>query len=250
MHVLITGGSSGIGAATALAYARTGADVTITYNQGEERAAEVVKRIEEAGVRGAAVHLDLEDHATIAPAVARAGAIDTVDALVANAVRWGNIQPGSMAFEDVPAAEWSAAMHANVVGNALLVQEVLPGMRRRRWGRIVLVSSGIGEEGVPGPGPYGTAKMALHGMARALAWEAGRDGILVNVAVAGLTVTGVRPFPQDVLDRLAARTPSRRLSTAEDMAALIVFLGSAANHNLTGEIIRDGSNAGRSAHAI
>ncbi|MEV0827304.1 SDR family NAD(P)-dependent oxidoreductase [Nonomuraea rubra] len=247
MHVLVTGGSSGIGAATALAYARTGADVTITYNTGADRAAEVVKRIEQAGTRGAAVHLDLEDHATIAPAVAQAG---PVDALVANAVRWGNVQPGSMAFEDVPAAEWSAAMHANVVGNALLVQAVLPEMRRRRWGRIVLVSSGIAEEGVPGPGPYGTAKMALHGLARALAWEAGRDGILVNVAVAGLTVTGVREFPQDVLDRLAARTPTRRLSTADDMAALIVFLGSAANHNLTGEIIRDGSNAGRSAHAI
>ncbi|TYB54771.1 SDR family NAD(P)-dependent oxidoreductase [Nonomuraea sp. PA05] len=247
MHVLVTGGSSGIGAATALAYARTGADVTISYNTGADRAAEVVERIQATGVRGAAVHLDLEDHATIAPAVAQAG---PVDALVANAVRWGNVQPGSVAFEDVPAAEWSAMMHANVVGNALLAGAVLPEMRRRKWGRIVLVSSGIGEEGVPGPGPYGTAKMALHGMARALAWEAGRDGILVNVAVAGLTVTGVRPFPQEVLDRLAARTPTRRLSTADDMAALIVFLGSAANHNLTGEIIRDGSNAGRSAHAL
>ncbi|NJP95556.1 SDR family oxidoreductase [Nonomuraea sp. FMUSA5-5] len=247
MHVLVTGGSSGIGAATALAYARTGADVTITYNQGADRAAEIVERVEKEGVRGAAVHLDLEDHSTIAPAVAQAG---PVDALVANAVRWGTVQPGSMAFEDVPAAEWSAALHANVAGNALLIQAVLPEMRRRQWGRIVLVSSGIAEEGVPGPGPYGTAKMALHGMARALAWEAGKDGILVNVAVAGLTVTGVRAFPQEVLDRLAARTPSRRLSTADDMAALIVFLGSAANHNVTGEIIRDGSNAGRSAHAL
>ncbi|MCF6468937.1 SDR family oxidoreductase [Nonomuraea sp. MG754425] len=247
MHVLITGGSSGIGAATALAYARTGADVTITYNTGADRAAEVVKRIEEAGARGAAVHLDLEDHDTIGPAVERAG---PVDALVANAVRWGSVQPGGVSFEDVPPAEWSAAMHANVVGNALLVRAALPGMRRKGWGRIVFVSSGIGEEGVPGPGPYGTAKMALHGMARALAWEAGRDGVLVNVAVAGLTITGVRAFPQEVLDRLAARTPSRRLSTADDMAALIVFLGSAANRNLTGEIIRDGSNAGRSAHAL
>ncbi|AQZ68287.1 3-oxoacyl-[acyl-carrier protein] reductase [[Actinomadura] parvosata subsp. kistnae] len=247
MHVLVTGGSSGIGAATALAYARTGADVTITYNQGADRAAEIVRRVEKEGVRGAAVHLDLEDHSTIAPAVAQTG---PVDALVANAVRWGTVQPGSMAFEDVPAAEWSAALHANVAGNALLIQAVLPEMRRRQWGRIVLVSSGIAEEGVPGPGPYGTAKMALHGMARALAWEAGKDGILVNVAVAGLTVTGVRAFPQEVLDRLAARTPSRRLSTADDMAALIVFLGSAANHNVTGEIIRDGSNAGRSAHAL
>lgn len=248
MHVLITGGSSGIGAATALAYARTGARVTITYNSGPDRAAEVVKRIEEDGGQAAAVHLDLEDHATIASAVAQAG---PVDALVANAVRWGTIMPNSVAFEEVPAGEWTAALHANVVGNALLVQAVLPEMRRRKFGRIVFVSSGAAEEGMPGPGPYGTAKMALHGMARALAWEAGKDGILVNVAVAGLTVTGTaRPIPQALLDEIASRTPSRRLSTADDMAALIVFLGSAANRNVTGEIVRDGSNAGRSSHAV
>ncbi|WP_188197099.1 SDR family NAD(P)-dependent oxidoreductase [Nonomuraea sp. SYSU D8015] len=248
MHVLITGGSSGIGAAAALAYARTGARVTITYNSGADRAAEVVKRIEEDGGQAAAVHLDLEDHSTIPRAVAEAG---PVDALIANAVRWGTIMPGSVSFEEVPAAEWSAALHANVVANALLVQAVLPGMRRRKFGRIVFVSSGAAEEGLPGPGPYGTAKMALHGMARALAWEAGKDGILVNVAVAGLTITGsARPIPQALLDEIASRTPSRRLSTADDMAALIVFLGSAANRNVTGEIVRDGSNAGRSSHAV
>ncbi|MGA4994241.1 SDR family NAD(P)-dependent oxidoreductase [Nonomuraea bangladeshensis] len=252
MHVLITGGSSGIGAATALAYARTGARVTLTYNTGPDRAAEVVKRIEAEGGEAAAVHLDLTDHATISAAVAAAVAqAGPVDALVANAVRWGGVMPGSMPFEDVPAAEWTAAMHANVVGNALLVQGVLPEMRRRGFGRIVFVSSGVAEEGVPGPGPYGTAKMALHGMARALAWEAGRDGILVNVAVAGLTLTDTRrPIPQSVLDEIAARTPSRRLSTADDMAALIVFLGSAANRNVTGELVRDGSNAGRSSRAM
>jgi 3-oxoacyl-[acyl-carrier protein] reductase len=192
--------------------------------------------------------MDLEDHASIAAAAAAAG---PVDALVLNAVRWGNVPPNGMAFEDVPAAEWSAALHANVVANALLVGAVLPGMRSRGFGRIVFVSSGAAEEGMPGPGPYGTAKMALHGMARALAWEAGRDGVLVNVAAAGLTITGrQRPIPAEVLDGIASRTPSRRLSTADDLAALIVFLGSAANRNVTGEIVRDGSNAGRSSHAV
>ncbi|MBT2234626.1 SDR family NAD(P)-dependent oxidoreductase [Nonomuraea sp. NEAU-A123] len=248
MHVLITGGSSGIGAATAVAYGATGARVTITYNSGEERAAQVVKRVEQAGGTAAAVHLDLEDHASITAAAREVG---PVDALVANAVRWGTIMPNSVSFEEVPAAEWTAALHANVVGNAVLVGAVLPGMRRNGFGRIVFVSSGAAEEGLPGPGAYGTAKMALHGMARALAWEAGKDGILVNVAAAGFTLTErERPVPQEVVDTLAARTPTRRLSTADDLAALIVFLGSAANRNLTGEIIRDGSTAGRSAHAL
>jgi NAD(P)-dependent dehydrogenase (short-subunit alcohol dehydrogenase family) len=248
MHVLVTGGSAGIGAATAVAYGAMGARVTITYNSGADRAAEVVKRVEEAGGKAAAVRLDLEDHTTIAPAVWEAG---PVDALVANAVRWGTIMPNSLPFEDVPAEEWTAALHANVVGNALLVQAVLPGMRRNGFGRIVFVSSGAAEEGLPGPGAYGTAKAALHGMCRALAWQAGKDGVLVNVAVAGLTVTeSERPVPQELLDTIASHTPTGRLSTAEDMAALIVFLGSAANRNITGELIRDGSNAGRSSHVV
>jgi NAD(P)-dependent dehydrogenase (short-subunit alcohol dehydrogenase family) len=248
MHVLVTGGSSGIGAATALAYGRAGARVTITYNTGPDRADEVVRKVEKAGGEAAAVHLDLNDHASIAPAVSRAGAVDS---LIANAVRWGEVMPNSVPFEEVPAAEWTAALHANVVGNALLVREVLPGMRRRRFGRIVFVSSGAAEEGRPGPGPYGTAKMALHGMARALAWEAGRDGVLVNVAVAGLTRTDrALPVPDEVLATVAARTPTGRLSTADDLAALILFLGSEANRNVTGEIIRDGSSTARSAHTL
>ncbi|MFI6324279.1 SDR family NAD(P)-dependent oxidoreductase [Nonomuraea sp. NPDC050556] len=248
MKVLVTGGSSGIGAATAVAYGRTGAHVTLTYREGEERAAQVVKRVEQAGGTARAVHLDLEDHASIGLAVQTAGPFD---ALVANAVRWGNVMPNSIPFEEVPAAEWSAALHGNVVGNAVLVQAVLPEMRRRKFGRIVFVSSGAAEEGLPGPGPYGTAKSALHGMARALAWEAGKDGILVNVAVAGLTITErERPVPQEALDAIAAHTPTGRLSTAEDVAELILFLGSAANRNLTGEFIRDGSNAGRSSHML
>jgi NAD(P)-dependent dehydrogenase (short-subunit alcohol dehydrogenase family) len=246
MHVLVTGGSSGIGAATAVAFGGIGARVTLTYHQGAERAAEVVRRVEKAGGTAQAVHLDLADHAGIRATVARTGPFD---ALIANAVRWGGTGPVLEPFEQVPATEWTAALHANLVGNVVLAQAVLPGMREKRFGRIVLVSSGVAEEGVPGTGPYGSAKMALHGLVRNLAWSGGGDGILANVVAAGLTVTErERPFPEEALHAVAARTPSRRLSTAEDVAALLLFLGSAANRNVTGEIVRDGSSAGRSAH--
>lgn len=247
MHVLVTGGSSGIGAATARAFGRTGARVTLTYNSGADRATQVVKEIEHAGGTAAAVHLDLADHAGIRAAVAEAGPFDS---LIANAVMWGGSAPSQDKFEDIPAEHWTDMLHANVVGNVVLAQSVLPGMREMGFGRIVLVSSGIAEEGTPGAGPYGTAKMALHGLARTLAWQAGGDGILVNVVAAGLTVTERQPVPVQILDAIAGHTPSRRLSTADDVAALLVFLGSAANANLTGEIIRDGSNAGRSSHVL
>ncbi|MFI6393455.1 SDR family NAD(P)-dependent oxidoreductase [Nonomuraea sp. NPDC050540] len=245
MHVLVTGGSSGIGAATARAFGRAGHRVTLTYKSGPDRAERVVKEIEQAGGTAAAVHLDLGEHGSVRAAVAAAGPFDSV---IANAVMWGGDAPRTERFEEIPIEHWSEMLHANVLGNVVLAQSVVPAMRERGFGRVVLVSSGIAEEGTPGAGPYGTAKMALHGLARTLAWQAGMDGVLVNVAAVGLTRTDSSPIPGQVFDAVAGRTPSKRLSTADDVAALLLFLGSAANHNLTGEIIREGSNAARSAH--
>ncbi|MEV0588566.1 SDR family NAD(P)-dependent oxidoreductase [Nonomuraea sp. NPDC050310] len=245
MRVLVTGASSGIGAAIAVAFGGIGADVTLTYHSGPDRAARVAKEVERAGGTATTVRLDLADHEGIRAVVAEHGPFDS---LIANAVRWDQGTTFTTRFEDVPAQEWIASLHANVVGNVVLAQAVLPGMRAKGYGRIVLISSGIAEEGTPGSGPYGSAKAALHGLMRTLAWQAGGDGVLVNVLAAGLTATDSTPVPQEVRDAVAAKIPSRRLSTSEDVAALAVFLGSAANRNLTGEILREGSNAARSAH--
>ncbi|MFD7733304.1 SDR family NAD(P)-dependent oxidoreductase [Kitasatospora phosalacinea] len=251
--VLVTGASTGIGAATARAYGREGAKVAVTYRSNPDKAGRVVDGIAAGGGQAFAVRLDLEDLDGVERAVravtARWGGVDV---LVANAVRWGGDGPPdpSVRFEHVPLTEWQAMINANLVGAAAQVRAVLPGMRARGWGRIVLVSSSVAEEGVPGPGPYGTAKSGLHGLARSLAWEAGRDGILVNVVAPGFTLTDSRPpLPAALTDRLAAGTPTRRLSDAEDVARLVVFLGSGANGNLTGELVRDGSAAARAPHA-
>ncbi|WP_049564585.1 SDR family NAD(P)-dependent oxidoreductase [Nonomuraea sp. SBT364] len=250
--VLVTGGSSGIGAATAVAFAREGAKVAITYRKNEQAARAVAAEVAEAGGEAFSTPMDLEDLPSVqAAADAVIAHWGRVDVLVANAVRWGGDAPDpGVRFEDVPVAEWLAMVGANLVGAAASVRAVLPGMRARGWGRIVLVSSGVAEEGLPGPGPYGTAKSGLYGMARSLAWEAGRDGILVNVVAPGFTLTERAPdFPRAIVDRLAAGTPSRRLSRPQDVAGLVVFLGSAANGNLTGELVREGSSAARAPHA-
>lgn len=248
---LISGASTGIGAATARAYGREGAKVALTYRSNPEKAEKVAAEVDAAGGQAFVVRLDLEQLDTVEEAVAKV--IEhwgRVDVLVANAVRWGGDGPPdpSVRFEDVPLAEWQAMISANLIGAAAQVRAVLPGMRTRGWGRIVLISSSVAEEGVPGPGPYGTAKSGLYGMARALAWDAGRDGILVNVVAPGFTLTDSRPVPKVLTDRLAAAVPSRKLSHADDVAKLVVTLGSGANGNLTGEVIRDGSSAARAPH--
>ncbi|MFE2584098.1 SDR family NAD(P)-dependent oxidoreductase [Streptomyces sp. NPDC059378] len=250
--VLVTGASKGIGAATARAFGQEGARVAITYRDSPEKAEKVASEVEAAGGQALVVRLDLEDLRTVEEAVntvvERWGGIDV---LVANAVRWGGDGPPdpSIRFEDVPLDEWQAMIGANLIGAAAQVRAVLPSMRSRGWGRIVLISSSVAEEGLPGPGPYGTAKSGLYGLARSLAWEAGRDGILVNVVAPGLTLTDSRaPIPKFVTDKLAAGTPTRRLSDADDVAKLVLFLGSGANGNLTGEVVRDGSSAARAPH--
>jgi len=249
--VLVTGGSSGIGAATAAAFGAEGARVAMTYRSNLTGAKATAEQLEAAGGKALVVALDLQVPASIGAAVGRVlEHWGQLDVLVANAVYWGADRPDpTIRFEDVPLAKWQAMLNANVVGNAAVIGAVLPTMRARRWGRIVLVSSGAAEEGVPGPGPYGTAKSGLHGLARSLAWEAGGDGVLVNVVAAGFTLTDRRwQPPKQLLATVAARTPSRRLSSPQDVAKLIVFLGSAANANLTGELLREGSSAGRSGH--
>lgn len=250
--VLVTGASKGIGAATARAFGQEGARVAITYRDSPEKAEKVASEVEAAGGQALVVRLDLEDLRTVEEAVStvveRWGSIDV---LVANAVRWGGDGPPdpSIRFEDVPLDEWQAMIGANLIGAAAQVRAVLPGMRSRGWGRIVLISSSVAEEGLPGPGPYGTAKSGLYGLARSLAWEAGRDGILVNVVAPSLTLTDSRaPIPKFITDKLAAGTPTRRLSDADDVAKLVLFLGSGANGNLTGEVVRDGSSAARAPH--
>jgi NAD(P)-dependent dehydrogenase (short-subunit alcohol dehydrogenase family) len=249
--VLVTGASKGIGRAIARGFAREGARLVLTYRSDEAAAMELVHEIEAAGGEAIAARLDLHDRGSIAAAL-RAGfeRFGGIDVVVANAVLWPTRRPDRGRFENIDPDDWREMLAANVEGTVATISGALPSMRERGWGRIVLISSSVAEEGQPGPSPYGPAKATYMGIARQLAWDAGRDGILVNVVGTGFTVTerNLEHFPDESRERVAALTPSGRLSTPDDVATLVVFLGSAANRNITGEIVYEGSSNGRSAH--
>ena len=245
--VLITGGSRGIGRAAALAFAREGARVALTYNSDRARAEAVVAELRASGAEGMAVAMALADHRSIDAAVQSiAQRWQTVDALVNNAVDWGTQPPWEAPpFEELDPSYWQPLLTANIAGHYRAIQRVLPGMRGRGWGRIVNVSSSIARDGMAGSGHYGAAKAALHGLTRTLARELGPAGILTNVVMPGLTLTEqIREMvPAAEREELARQSPIRRLLTPEDVVPTIVFLASAANTAVTGEVIRASGGA-------
>lgn len=248
--VLVTGGSSGIGRAIAKAYGAEGARVALTYYSGKEAADAAAAEIGEA----IALPLQLEragsGEEVVAHVTERWGGIDV---LVANAVQWPDRAPEDAGgFDQMRVERWQTTLRTNLEGTFATVRAALPAMRDRApGGRIVLISSGLAEEGMPGGGDYGAAKAGLHGLARSLAWELGREDILVNVVDTGFTLTerNLEHFGDEMRERVAGAVPSRRLSTPEEVARLVVFLGSAANGNISGEIVREGSSTAGSAHA-
>ena len=246
--VLVTGSSRGIGEATALGFAAEGARVGVTYHRRRDGAADVVERIRAIGGEALAVELDLERPATIQAAartlIARWGRIDV---LVNNAVRYAEHEawPGPP-FERLAIVDWQAPLRANTEGPVAVIQAVLPTMRACGWGRIVNVSSVAAEDGAPGLSLYSAAKASLHGLTRALCKELGPSGILVNVVMPGLTLTErtAAELPPEVRRQREQTSPIRRLLSPQEVVPTIVFLCSAANTAVTGEMIR--ASGGRS----
>jgi NAD(P)-dependent dehydrogenase (short-subunit alcohol dehydrogenase family) len=220
--VLVTGGSSGIGRATAMAFAREGAKVALTYRSDFDAANRVAAEVEAAGGEGFCIPLDLSEPASIDSAVEQVVTrLDGLDVLVANAVRWPYDARESLAESD-PVA-WERAMRANLEGTARTVRAAWPA----------LAASGTG---MVGSSAYAAAKAGLEGLASALKWEGAEAGILINTVAPGFTVTerNLATFGDEVRETVRGRTPSGRLSAPDDVASAIVYLGSPANGNITG----------------
>lgn len=240
---LITGAGSaeGIGFATAQLLAELGCKVAVcaTGPRIEERAREL--RAQGFDARG--YRADLTDSAATTALVAQVLAdFGPIDILVNNAGMVQQGQPESFAaFHELTAEQWTADIRRNLDTCFHTTRQVLPGMRARRHGRIINVSSVTGPVVAnPGEVAYSAAKAAMVGMSRALALECGLEGITVNCVAPGWVATG----SQTAEEAHAARhTPLGRAGTPREMASAIAFLAMPAASYIHGELlVVDGAN--------
>ena len=241
---LVTGGSRGLGAATARSLADSGADVAITYVSSAGQAAEVVKELEDKGVQAAAFQNDQAD-ATLAPqliddVVARFGGLDI---LVSNAAI-GVEQGKTIDDPTVDTAELDRMHATNYTGVIAIIRAAAKVLRDN--GRIVNVGSGIGSRaGHPGFADYAATKAGLIGYTKGAARDLARRGITVNLLQAGLMQTAMNPPSPEVLEAMVANLSIKRVSDPAETAAVITFLASPAASYITGAVID--SNGGYTA---
>ena len=229
-RALVTGASGGIGGAVASALHGRGATVALA---GRNREA-LERRAATLGDRAHVVTADLADpDATDALAKAAADAMGGIDILVNNA---GFARDNL--FVRVKDEDWQSVLDVNLTAGFRLARAALRGMMRARWGRIVAITSIVGQTGNPGQANYAAAKAGMTGMSKALAAEVAARNITVNCVAPGFIDTAMtQGLDDDRTARLTERIPAGRLGTPDDVAACVVFLASEEAAYITGQTI-------------
>lgn len=229
---IVTGASRGIGRAVARQLAARGAHVIAAARGDHARA--VADEIVADGKRAEAIALDVTEPGAAERAVAGAIARHSrVDILVNNAGIARDQLMLRMKRED-----WDAVLATNLTGAFVMTQAALKPMIRQRGGRIVCISSVVGQSGNAGQANYAASKAGLIGFAKAVALEVASRGITVNVVAPGLIETDMtRTITDSMREEWVSRIPLRRLGTPEDIAAAVCFLASDEASYITGQVL-------------
>jgi 3-oxoacyl-[acyl-carrier protein] reductase len=224
---LVTGASRGIGRAIAIALARCGVDVAVNYRAQKGEAQVTVREITSQGRRAMDAQADVSRSPEVAHMVANIERdLGPVDILVNNAgiALHQNI-------EETREADWDEVLAVNLKSVFLVTQAVLPGMRRRHWGRIINISSGAAQTGGVVGLHYTASKAGVEGLTRAYASRLVKEGITVNAVAPALIATDMTPDTES----LRKRIPLGRMGQVDEVAEAVILL--ARNEYMTGQTI-------------
>jgi len=227
--MLVTGAAKRLGRAIALAGAKNGADVAITYHESARQARAVVAELARFGVDALAVRCDVTDDRSVRETVKEvASELGGIDVLVNNAANYETVE-----FEKISVAQWDAIFASNTRGPFLVSREALPYLRKRK-GRIVNMGSLGGLRPWATHAHYCSSKAAVHMLTKVMA-KALAPEIAVNAVAPGMIDLGEKSAAA-FMRRMAKETPMRRNGTAADIAAAVMFFATAPQF-ITGQVL-------------
>ncbi len=231
---LVTGGSRGIGRATALRLAEIGAIVAVNYNASAGPAEEVVSQITDAGGTAAAFAADVADPKAVEGMVAAVvGKFGKLDILINNA---GIVRDNIMMRMSLE--EWDTVFNTDLRSMFVACQAALRGMMRNRWGRVINLTSVVALSGNAGQVNYVAAKSGVIGLTKSLAREYASRSITVNAVAPGYIDTDiVAVIPEAIQTEMLKQIPLGRIGKPEEIADAIAFLASERAAYITGQVI-------------
>lgn len=230
---LITGASRGIGKACAHALASAGHRVVLAA-RSVRNLDEVATSLRANGAEAFVIEMDVASRDSVGAATAKASKeFGRIDVLVNNA---GVTKDGLTVR--MKQTDWEVVLQTNLSGAFYAIQQVLPAMMRERWGRIINISSVVGEMGNPGQANYVASKAGLIGLTKSLAREVGSRNITVNAVAPGFIETDMTHGLTDELkQKMIDQTPLGRMGSVEDVAAAVKFLASDEASFITGHVL-------------
>lgn len=236
---LVTGGSRGIGRACCLCLGEFGAAVAVNYAKNERAAQDVVGLLQSQGINAQAFQFDVSSSEQVGEGIKSiVQHFGSLDILVNNA---GIAEDGLLLR--VKDEDWSRTIETNLSSAFYCARAAAKVMLKARWGRIINISSVIGESGNAGQVAYAASKSGMFGLTKSLARELGGRGITVNTVTPGYIDTDMTAgINDDYRKLLLERIPLGRLGTAEDVAMLVGFLASSYADYITGQTV--GVNGG------